>query len=216
MDFVKKHYEKILLTVVLLGLVGALGFLPFLIAGDQQKVRDMTGVVLNTKVVPLPALDLTRQTNVMGRLRSPYKLDFSTTNKLFNPAQWQKTIDGRLIKVTAGNEVDLAVVTKITPLYLILTLDSIETNSIATNELSARYVISVERRARATGQAAALCILARKDRRFQDPGSEGFAGESGAIAANPATGGHRRAGDAVQGQTVPARGWLLRRLKIRS
>jgi hypothetical protein len=145
MDFVKKHYEKILLTVVLLGLVGALGFLPFLIAGDQQKVRDMTGVVLNTKVVPLPALDLTRQTNVMGRLRSPYKLDFSTTNKLFNPAQWQKTIDGRLIKVTAGNEVDLAVVTKITPLYLILTLDSIETNSIATNELAARYVISVER-----------------------------------------------------------------------
>jgi hypothetical protein len=31
MDFVKKHYEKILLSVVLLGLVGALVFLPFLI-----------------------------------------------------------------------------------------------------------------------------------------------------------------------------------------
>ena len=37
MDFVKKHYEKILLTVVLLGLVGALVFLPFLIASDQQR-----------------------------------------------------------------------------------------------------------------------------------------------------------------------------------
>ena len=40
MDFVKKHYEKILLTVVLLGLVGALVFLPFLIANDQQTVSD--------------------------------------------------------------------------------------------------------------------------------------------------------------------------------
>ena len=37
MDFVKKHYEKILLTVVLLGLVGALVFLPFMIARRPAK-----------------------------------------------------------------------------------------------------------------------------------------------------------------------------------
>ena len=36
MDFVKKHYEKILLGVVLLGLVGALVFLPFMIFSDQD------------------------------------------------------------------------------------------------------------------------------------------------------------------------------------
>jgi hypothetical protein len=150
MDFVKKHYEKILLTVVLLGLVGALVFLPFLIAGDQQKVRDMTVVVLNPKVVPLPALDLTRQTNVMGRLQSPYVVDFSTTNKLFNPLQWQRRRDGMLVPVKSGTiGPEAVVVTKTTPLYLILTLDSIETNSIATNELAARYVISVERQAAA-------------------------------------------------------------------
>ena len=150
MDFVKKHYEKILLTVVLLGLVGALGFLPFLIAGDQQKVRDMTGMVLNPKVVPLPALDLTRQTNMIGRLQSPYNLNFSTTNKLFNPLQWQRRRDGMLVPVKFGTiGPEAVVVTKTTPLNLILTLDSIETNSIATNELAARYVISVERQAAA-------------------------------------------------------------------
>ena len=38
MDFVKKHYEKIILGAVLLGLVGALVFLPVLISGDQQKL----------------------------------------------------------------------------------------------------------------------------------------------------------------------------------
>ena len=66
---------------------------------------------------------------MLERLRSPYKLDFSTTNKLFNSVPWQKTADGHLIKLAWGNEVSLATVTKITPLYLVLTLDSIETNA---------------------------------------------------------------------------------------
>ena len=44
---------------------------------------------------------------------------------------------------------EAAVVTKITPLYLIITLDSVETNAIDTNEVAARYVISVERQAAA-------------------------------------------------------------------
>jgi hypothetical protein len=146
MDFVKKHYEKILLGFVLLGLVGALVFLPFMIARDQQQLREMSYGVVHPKAVPLPALNLTNETSVLERLQSPYKLDFSTTNKLFNPVQWQRTPDGRFIKLASGNEAGMAVVTKITPLYLILTLDSVETND---NELGARYVISMERQASA-------------------------------------------------------------------
>lgn len=150
MDFVKKHYEKILLTVVLLGLVGALVFLPFMIGSDQQKVREMTDVVLSPKVLPLPALDLTRQTNTFGRLQSPYSLDFSTTNKLFNPLQWQKKPNGDLIPVKPGLVgPEAAAITRIAPLYLIITLDAIDTNSIATNEMTARFVMSVERQAAA-------------------------------------------------------------------
>ena len=143
MDFVKKHYEKILLSVVLLGLVGALVFLPFLIISDQDTQQRMKEGIIHVKVAPLPALDLTRETNVFERLQSPYKLDFSTTNKLFNPLQWQKRADGTLVPVKPGLiGQDAAVVTKITPLSLILTLDSIETN-----EFGARYVISMERQA---------------------------------------------------------------------
>jgi hypothetical protein len=150
MDFVKKHYEKILLTVVLLGLVGALVFLPFLIAKDQDEVSRMTEVVLSPRVLPLPELDLARQTNVMSRLQSPYSLDFSTSNRLFNPLQWQRRTDGTLVPVKPGLiGPEAAAVTKITPLYTIITLDSIETNSIDTNEVAARYVMSVERQAAA-------------------------------------------------------------------
>jgi hypothetical protein len=150
MDFVKKHYEKILLAVVLLGLAGALVFLPFLIAKDQEEQKKTSQGVLYPKVLPLPALDLARQTNAAGRVQSPYALDFSTTNKLFNPLQWQLRPDGSMVPVKPGTVGPEAVlVTKIAPLYLILSLESVETNALVTNALAARYVISVERQAAA-------------------------------------------------------------------
>jgi hypothetical protein len=167
MDFVKKHYEKILLSVVLLGLVGALVFLPFLIAKDQQEQREISSMILNPKVVPLEELNLSRQTNVTRRLQSPYVLDLSATNKLFNPLQWQKTPAGIMIPVKSGTiGPEAVVVTKTTPLYLIVALDSIDTNSTPTNASSARYVISVER------QAAATPGLRSKRQYYASPGEK--------------------------------------------
>jgi hypothetical protein len=144
MNFVKKHYEKILLSVVLLGLMGVLVFMLYLIPSDRQRLADIRQSIISHAVKPLDPLDLTRKTNMFERLQSPYKLDFSTTNKLFNPVQWQRASDNSLIKIKTGNEIGpkAVVITKITPLCLILTLDSIETN-----EFGARYVISVERQA---------------------------------------------------------------------
>ena len=77
---------------------------------------------------------------------------------------------------------EAVVVTKITPLYLILTLDSVETN--VDNELGARYVIGVERQAaaaRAAEQAAALCVSRGKNDVFHHHRRERFAGQSGAV-----------------------------------
>ena len=141
MNFVKKHYEKILLSVVLLGLMGVLVFMLYLIPSDRQRLADIRLSIISRAVKPLDPLDLTRETNVSARLQSPYKLDFSTTNKLFNPVPWQRKADGTLIKGSQAGPT-ATVVTKITPLCLILTLDSIETN-----EFGARYVISMERQA---------------------------------------------------------------------
>jgi hypothetical protein len=141
MDFIKKHYEKILLSVVLLGLVGALLFMALIIPREQEKVRIIGEEIIIGHVVALTNLDLTAQSNVTGRLQSPYRLDFETTNRLFNPVQWVRTPDGTLRKAT-GTTPQAAVVTAITPLYTALTLES-----VATNELGARYVIGVERQA---------------------------------------------------------------------
>ena len=134
MEFIRKNYEKIILGAVLLGLVGVLAFMPVMIFYDQQKMRDLRTTVTHPHAVPLPDLDLSRQDAVLNRLQSSNELDFSTTNKLFNPVQWQKDKDGILIKITTGHEVGpgAAVVTKITPLYYTITLDSVATNELGT------------------------------------------------------------------------------------
>jgi hypothetical protein len=157
MEFVKKHYEKIILSVVLLGLVGALVFLPFMIASDKQKVSEAGNIILSPKVVPLPELNVTNLSNVLQRLQSPYDLDLATTNRLFNPVEWQRAADNSLIKLKTGKEVgvEAATVTKITPLYLSLTLDGVQTN-----ELSTVYIIGVER------QAAPTPAMRRKQQRY--------------------------------------------------
>jgi hypothetical protein len=142
MDFLKKHYEKILLSVVLLGLVvGALVFLLIVIPNDRAELEQLKEGIFHPKAAPLPPLDLSEQDNVLQRLKSPYNLDFSTTNKLFNPVQWQKAANGNLIKIETGKEIGpgAVVITNIIPLYFILTFDSVETNGIAP-----RYAFAIE------------------------------------------------------------------------
>ena len=130
MDFLKKHYEKIILVAVLLGVVGFLVFLPFVIAADKKEIDDKrTTFIPNPK--PLPPLDMSRQDSVMTRLQSPANFDFSTRNKLFNPIMWKRDASGALIPIKSGNEIGAGavVVTKITPLYLVVTLLQVETNT---------------------------------------------------------------------------------------
>ncbi len=99
MQFIKRNYEKIILSLVLLGLVGVLAFMPVLIFYDQQQMRTLRETVIPRKVETLPPLNLSRQDTVQARLKSPYELDFSATNKLFNPVRWQKSADGKLIRL---------------------------------------------------------------------------------------------------------------------
>lgn len=143
MSFIKKNYEKILLGAVLLGLVVSLMLLPIIIAHDQQALIDMAQTIIKRKPKPLPALDLSRQAEILNRVQSQYELDFEDTNRLFNPVRWQRTADGNLIKIATGNEVGPKAlkITKIIPLYFIVRLDHFD----PANQFSgARYDVTVE------------------------------------------------------------------------
>ena len=158
MDFLKKHYEKILLGVVLIGLAIAAGVLPFFISSEQQKLHDITSVVLNPKVLPLTNLDMTSAEQGLKRLATPATIDFGPPNRLFNPMPWQKATDGKLILGTHVGPTAL-IVTNINPLELRLTLDSVTTVS----DTGPKYVIGIEKQAAASpaqrSKKQAYCTL---------------------------------------------------------
>lgn len=141
MQFLKKHYEKIVLGVVLAGLIGGLVFMLFYIAAEKQAMEEMVSGIINKPVKPLPDVDLTTNNAATARFQTPFNLDLETANKVFNPFEWVKTPDGRLVK-KATSLAQAVVVTNIAPLYLILSLES-----VTTNELGARYVIGVQKQA---------------------------------------------------------------------
>src|ERR1051325_3495489 len=117
MDFIKKHYEKVLLGIVLIGLIGALGYLPFKISDEKTKLEAQSTSVVRPNVKPLTNLDLTVPEASLARaIGAPVVYNFSDTNKLFNPIQWVRAPDGT---IRPGTETGLRAVsvTNIVPLY---------------------------------------------------------------------------------------------------
>ena len=142
MDFFKKHYEKILLGLVLAGLIGALVFMPFYISSDNAAMTELTDSIIKRTPAPLPDLDLTAEAAVTGRLAANYNLDLETTNHVFNPREWVKNADNTMSPKEGHTGPQMVTVTNITPMYLILTLDSVTTNG---NDIPTRYAVGVER-----------------------------------------------------------------------
>jgi hypothetical protein len=147
MDFIKKHYEKVLLGVVLVGLAVAVGFLLIKINSEKQKLDDLSNSLIHAKPKPLPTLELAQSEASLKRMNVPLTLDFSSSNRVFNPMPWQQTRDTppRLIPVTKVGPVG-ATVTNITALYLRISLDSVN----APPDGPARYVLGVEKESAST------------------------------------------------------------------
>ena len=123
MTFIKKHYEKVLLSIVLLGLAVAAAALPLQVARVRTFI-DETVISLPRTTTPKPfkPLDeyLTTNEVVVKRFEGPVEFDFSAPHNLFNPVIWKKGRSGRLEKFATGTEIGpgALVVTNITELRL--------------------------------------------------------------------------------------------------
>ena len=163
MEFLKKHYEKMLLGLVLVGLAATVVVLLFKVTSDAQELEDKRNKLLKPRVQELSNLDLTLPEAALKRLASPTLVDLSQPNRLFNPMPWQRTVDGRLIPATQVGPSALTV-TNITPLYLILTLDKLDESP----DGPPRFTIGIEKQAAPTpGQRSkkqAYCKVGEKDR----------------------------------------------------
>lgn len=140
MDFLKKHYEKVLLGLVLVGLVVAVTFMLFKIGSDKQKLEDLRNSYIRKTAKPLTNLDLTLPEASLKRVATVAMIDFSSTNRLFNPMTWVKTTDGKLIPSQKAGPSAL-VATNIIPLYLKISFESV---SLAADN-TPKYMIGIEK-----------------------------------------------------------------------
>lgn len=161
MDFLKKHYEKILLGVVLLGLLVAVGFMLVVISSEKQKLTDLTSSVLHPHVKPLTNLDLSLPEAALHRMATPAVINFGPPNRLFNPMPWQKGPD-RLIPATKVGPNSITV-SNIQPLNLTITLDQVEPS-----DSGYKYLIGIKNDAALypsqRNKKEAYCKVGDKDR----------------------------------------------------
>jgi hypothetical protein len=139
MQFIKKNYEKVLLGLVLVGLVAVAVFLLFLVSNEKDAQQARRDKILSIPPKDLQPPDLSQPEAFLKRADQVVIWNFSDdTNKLFNPVRWQRAADGRVFKNPVGDLRRLEV-TRISPLFLIISLDS-----ITLSDSGARFGISVE------------------------------------------------------------------------
>jgi hypothetical protein len=114
MQFLKRHFEKIILSAVLAGLGAAAVWLK--VAVNDAKKEIEAGMTNAPSGKAWTNLDMTAYTNALASLTDKPPFDLGGEHYLFNSQIWKMLKDGTLVKVTKSG-VDALTVTDIRPLY---------------------------------------------------------------------------------------------------
>jgi len=115
----KSHWEKALVAVALLALIGAVVMLNNKKEEEQNKLEAYKQNITKRKVKGIPPVDVAALNQALAHATNAPALDFSLPHNLFNPVKWQKRMpDGNLIKIEKGTEVGPGAmrIVKVTPL----------------------------------------------------------------------------------------------------
>lgn len=128
MEFFKKHYEKVLLSIVLLGLAVAAAALPLEVSRVQEYLDSKHNDIRRTPPKPFEGTDLTTNRSNIKRLANPADFNFSEPHNIFNPVQWKKRPDGSLIKIPMSQMTGPSglMINKIDELRMTITFDSVD------------------------------------------------------------------------------------------
>ena len=127
MQFLKKHYEKIVLGVVLLG-VAATSLLLTMRAGDErQKLAEQLQQKVGGKQKPLKPVELAGSIASLERLSKPSVVTLSGEHKTFNPGTWIRKADSSIAPVgdKGGRGAEGLTLDKTLPLNLSVTYASV-------------------------------------------------------------------------------------------
>ncbi len=124
------HYEKIILSVILLALLGAAAFLPFRVSQNRDMIRQALELETRAKKKDREPLDLAPYEDVIRRETTAPRLVLSGEHNLLNPVVWKRAPNGKLIKVVRGDEDGPGglFVSAIRPLHVTVDYDGVTTN----------------------------------------------------------------------------------------
>lgn len=140
LDIIKKHYEKIILSVVLLGLAVAVGYLPVKINNDRAELRDLADQIRNRPPKEMAALDTTALDKSLADTKERFEVTLSAPpHNTINPVEWHRERPGAPLQRSSKNPIGASRVeiTKITPLYITVSWES-------TGEGGSNYLIRLE------------------------------------------------------------------------
>jgi hypothetical protein len=136
MEFIKRHYEKIIMSAVLLCLLGAAVWLPKMISDAREQINQRAGA--EPPVRPWKAVDFSVQSNALAALQTPFSVQLAggippEYHNLFNPVTWKMTTTNAspgapaqpiYIKIYKEGP-EALVVKEIRPLYLTVAFDRV-------------------------------------------------------------------------------------------
>lgn len=124
MQFLKSHYEKIILSIVLLGLAAVAALMPVRVQQERERQEARETDITKRPIKEYQPLDLSTNTAVLNRLEQPPRIRLAGEHNLFNPVRWQKRSDGGVIKMTETGPSAMEVL-EIRPLKLSLAFDDV-------------------------------------------------------------------------------------------
>ncbi len=122
MDFLKKHYEKLILSVVLLVVAAAAFWLTQTVSAVQSSLDEQLQTRVRGSRKPLPPVDLTNSVAAVQRMSQPVNLNLSGDHNVFNPVRWIRGANPSELKPDPGRNLAATLkVVAIRPLNLSVT-----------------------------------------------------------------------------------------------
>lgn len=143
LKILKQHYEKVILSAVLLGAVVVVAMLPSKITAEQEYLENLAQQNLRKSARPLPEFSFSGGEEAVARCQNPIPINFSTEplHNLINPMPWDRLPDGRPQRQPprADRGIHKVEITKIYPLYTTISLESVSTAE------GVKYLLKTER-----------------------------------------------------------------------
>lgn len=136
LETIKKHYEKLILSVVLLGLAVAAGYLPVKISNDRAELQQQFEQIRNRPAKPLDPLDTNLLARALAETKEPFEVALAAPpHNTINPVEWHRERPGSplersALRPTGASRAD---VTRVNPLHR--SLSWVNTSSDGTNYL---------------------------------------------------------------------------------